>query len=75
MAEALEHEQSRVNGSLISLNGGAIQVMGTPLTMSSSAFALRHAPPELGAHGAEVLGEIGYSSERIAALKGSGVLK
>lgn len=75
LAEALEHEQSRVNGSLISLNGGAMQVMGTPLTMASSAFALRHAPPTLGAHGAEVLGEIGYSAERIATLKESGVMK
>jgi crotonobetainyl-CoA:carnitine CoA-transferase CaiB-like acyl-CoA transferase len=75
LAEALEHEQSRVNGSVISLNGGSMQVIGTPLTMASSAFALRHAPPELGAHGVEVLGEIGYSGERIAALRASGVLK
>jgi len=75
LAEALDHEQSRVNGSLISLNGGSMRVMGTPLTMAPSAFAVRHAPPALGAHGAEVLGEIGYSADRIAALKESGVLK
>jgi crotonobetainyl-CoA:carnitine CoA-transferase CaiB-like acyl-CoA transferase len=79
LAEALGHEQSRVNGSLISLNGGAaqgsMQVMGTPLTMAPSAFALRHPPPALGAHGEEVLGELGYSAERIARLRESGVLK
>jgi formyl-CoA transferase len=75
LAEALDHEQSRVNGSLISLNGGSMRVMGTPLNMAPSSFALRHPPPALGAHGEEVLGEIGYSAERIALLKESGVLK
>src|SRR5579883_96157 len=75
LAEALAHEQSRVNGSLISLNGGSMQVVGTPLAMAPSAFALRRPPPQLGAHGAEVLSEIGYSAERIAGLKEAGVLK
>lgn len=75
LAEALDHEQSKVNGSVISLNGGSMQVVGTPLTMAPSAFALRHAPPQLGAHGEAVLSEIGYSAERIATLKESGVLK
>jgi crotonobetainyl-CoA:carnitine CoA-transferase CaiB-like acyl-CoA transferase len=75
LAEALDHEQSRVNGSVISLNGGSMRVMGTPLSMAPSSFALRHPPPALGAHGEEVLGEIGYSAERIALLKESGVLK
>src|ERR1700722_8879524 len=67
LAEALDHEQSRVNGSVISLNGGLMRVMGTPLSMAPSSFVLRHPPPALGAHGEEVLGEIGYSAERIAS--------
>jgi len=75
LADALDHEQSKVNSSVISLNGGSTQVVGTPLTMAPSAFALRYAPPQLGAHGEAVLNEIGYSAERIAALKESGVLK
>jgi formyl-CoA transferase len=75
LAEALDHEQSKVNGSVISLNGGSMRVVGTPLTMAPSAFALRYAPPQLGAHGEAVLNEIGYSAERIAALKELGVLK
>jgi len=52
-----------------------MQVVGTPLAMAPSAFALRRPPPQLGAHGAEVLSEIGYSAERIAGLKEAGVLK
>lgn len=75
LADALGHEQTKVNGSVISLNGGSMQVVGTPLSMAPSAFSLRHGAPALGAHGGEVLAEIGYSAERIAALKSSGVLK
>ena len=37
--------------------------------MDESAFKLRHAPPSLNEHGAEVLSELGYTPERIAELR------
>lgn len=76
LAEALDHGQTTHNGSVLEINGGsqAMSVMGTPLTMSGDAFKVRHAPPELGAHGADILREAGYSAEQIDALIADGVL-
>jgi formyl-CoA transferase len=42
--------------------------------MDPSAFKLRRPPPALGADGEAVLSEIGYSADRIAALRDQGVL-
>jgi crotonobetainyl-CoA:carnitine CoA-transferase CaiB-like acyl-CoA transferase len=35
---------------------------------------LRHAPPKLGADGEAVLRELGYATEKIAAIKAAGVV-
>jgi crotonobetainyl-CoA:carnitine CoA-transferase CaiB-like acyl-CoA transferase len=76
LAEALGHEQTNVNGTVVTLNGGAtaMPLIGTPLTMAPDAFQIRHPPPALGADGAAVLREAGYSPERIAALKIQGIV-
>lgn len=76
LAEAIGHEQTRANGSVISLPGrhGALHVIGSPLSMEPGAFQVRRPPPELGADGEAVLSEAGYSGERIAELKASGIL-
>jgi formyl-CoA transferase len=76
LAEALGHEQTKANGTVVTLNGGgdAMPLIGTPLAMGPGAFQLRHAPPALGADGEAILSEAGYPAERIAALKSSGVL-
>lgn len=73
MPQALEHEQTRHNGSVIEIGDG-IPVLGSPLTMAPDAFRIRHAPPALGADGPAILAEAGYSEERIAALVEAGVL-
>jgi len=76
LAEALSHEQTIANGTVVSLNGDdkPPRVVGTPLSMDPSAFKLRRPPPALGADGEAVLSEIGYSADRIAALREQGVL-
>ena len=51
-----------------------MKVLGTPLTMGADAFKVRHAPPDLGADGVDVLREAGYSPERIDTLIAAGIL-
>ena len=49
---------------------GSVDLIRSPLAhMSESPATIRRAPPMLGEHNGEVLGELGYSDERIAALK------
>jgi crotonobetainyl-CoA:carnitine CoA-transferase CaiB-like acyl-CoA transferase len=45
-----------------------------PVRFSKSQTPLRHHPPRLGADAAELLGEVGVSSEEVAALAADGVL-
>ena len=76
LAEALGHEQTKANGTVVSLPGRRreIQVIGSPLGMAPNAFQLRRPPPALGADSDAVLAEAGYTAERIAALRTAGVI-
>jgi formyl-CoA transferase len=77
LPEALASTQTQVNRMIVSCDGdgGApLQLIGTPLAMDASAFRLRHAPPRLGADGADILAELGYAPEQIAALRAEKVL-
>lgn len=75
LAGALDHGQTVENGSVIDVGGDApMKLLGTPLTMSADAFKVRHAPPDLGADGVDVLREAGYSPERIDTLIAAGIL-
>jgi crotonobetainyl-CoA:carnitine CoA-transferase CaiB-like acyl-CoA transferase len=76
LAEALGHEQTKANGTVVSLPGrrGELRIVGTPLSMAPDAFQMRRPPPALGADGDAVLAEAGYSAARIAALRSAGVI-
>jgi crotonobetainyl-CoA:carnitine CoA-transferase CaiB-like acyl-CoA transferase len=76
LAEALAHEQTKANGTVVTLSGDgrSLDLVGTPLTMAEGAFQLRRAPPALGVDGPAVLSEAGYSAERIAGLKRTGIV-
>jgi len=75
LAQALTHEQTRVNGSVVSHQADdPLALVGSPLTMDPSAFRIRHAPPALGADGEAVLAEAGFSADRIRRLRDAGVL-
>ena len=77
LPEALASTQTQVNGMIVSYDGDGgdpVQLIGTPLSLDASAFRLRHAPPRLGADGADILAELGYAQEQIAALQAEKIL-
>jgi crotonobetainyl-CoA:carnitine CoA-transferase CaiB-like acyl-CoA transferase len=63
MIEAVEHATL-----------GTIKVLGVPIKLSDTPGTVRSAPPTLGQHTNEVLGELGLSSKAIAELRQKGVV-
>jgi crotonobetainyl-CoA:carnitine CoA-transferase CaiB-like acyl-CoA transferase len=55
-------------------DGSALTVVGQPVALSRTPSAIAAAPPELGQHTDEVLGEFGFSASEIAALRGAKVI-
>ena len=74
LAEALAHEQTKANGTVVTLEDGGRALIGTPLGMGPGAFRIRRPPPALGADGEAILTEAGYPAARIAELRTAGVL-
>lgn len=67
-----EHYQLRQQVEHATL--GPIDQIGFPYTFSATPPMIRRPPPTLGQHTDEVLGELGFSAEQIAALKTGGVV-
>src|SRR5262245_34909318 len=61
LADALAAEQTAVNGMVVAMDANgkgrneSLRLVGSPITMANDAFQLRHTPPSLGEHGAEIL--------------------
>jgi crotonobetainyl-CoA:carnitine CoA-transferase CaiB-like acyl-CoA transferase len=55
-------------------SAGVVSLVGSPLKMGGTPVEYRLAPPMLGQHTDEILGELGYSTEQISALRAEGVL-
>jgi len=53
---------------------GRVRAPGIPVRLSGTPPSVRRHPPELGEHTDEVLRELGYSKEEIAALRRDGAL-
>ena len=53
---------------------GTVKLAGTPLKFSDTPAEVRTAPPVLGEHTDEILGELGYSGEEIGRLREDGVI-
>jgi len=53
---------------------GALRMAGIPFKLGLTPGSIRRAPPLLGEHSAEVLDELGYSGDEIAALAADGTI-
>lgn len=53
---------------------GALRMMTNPTAMSASPASIRRLPPRLGEHSAEILRELDFGSDDIAALIAQGVI-
>ena len=64
-------EQVRANGYVLDHESealGSVTMVGLPIELSDTPGSIRTMPPQLDEHTGEVLEELGYTAERIAAL-------
>jgi crotonobetainyl-CoA:carnitine CoA-transferase CaiB-like acyl-CoA transferase len=54
--------------------GRAIALVGQPVVLSETPSSVRVAPPEVGEHTDEILAEIGYAPDEIAAFRRNGTI-
>jgi formyl-CoA transferase len=53
---------------------GELEIQNLPVTLSRTPGAVRTPAPDVGQHTDEILGELGYSKEEIAAIRRDGVV-
>jgi crotonobetainyl-CoA:carnitine CoA-transferase CaiB-like acyl-CoA transferase len=56
------------------VDASGLEHIGVPIRFADEPAAPRFALPAIGQHNAEVLQSIGYTPERIDALRGSGAI-
>ena len=73
-SRGLAVEQPRSEQAVAAEGVPAIRSVASPLRLSATPPVLRRAPPALGEHTDEVLGELGLDAARIAALRSAGIV-
>jgi len=78
VSEALGDAHTAAREMVVSLEhpaAGEVKALGIPFRMAGTPASIRRPPPTLGQHTDEVLQEeLGYSAERISALRREGVI-
>lgn len=77
VAQALNDPHFLARGGVVELEhprAGKVRSLGNPVRLSATPPAYRRPPPMLGEHTDEVLQEVGYTPEEIAALRAEGVV-
>ena len=77
LAEAFADPQVRERGMTVEVAhplAGTVPLVASPLKLDATPVQYRRAPPLLGEHTDEVLGELGVTAERRAALREQGVI-
>jgi len=77
VAEVLEHPQVRAREMVIERPHpklGKVKLTGVPVKLSDTPGEATTAPPLLGQHTEEVLGELGYSTEQVSDFRTRGVI-
>ncbi|MFL6661817.1 MAG: CaiB/BaiF CoA transferase family protein [Rhizobacter sp.] len=77
LAEAFADPQVRERGMTVEVAhplAGTVPLVASPLKLDATPVQYRRAPPLLGEHTDEVLGELGVSADRRAALREQGVI-
>jgi formyl-CoA transferase len=74
-AQAIEDPQVRANGMVVEMahpRAGTLRLLGTPVRLSDTRASLRLAPPDLGQDTEDVMRELGYTDDEIAAFREQG---
>ena len=77
MAQVYADPQVRARDMVMEMEhpaAGTVRNIGIPVKLSETPASVRRPPPTLGQHTAEVLAELGYAAEEVAAMRESGAV-
>lgn len=78
LEDALADPQTVCNGMVVEMDhphAGKVKVLNAPIRLSGTPNTTRRPAPMLGEHNQEILRELGYSDEQLAALLNEGTIR